>query len=382
LNLFSNFTYALNDPVHGDQIEQADRRLIVGARAFQRRRAKWRGHLMQNTIGVEVRNDDIGELALYHTQARVRLDTLTRAAVVESQGGIYAQNETEWKPWLRTLVGVRADVTRDRVDALDPVNSGTASASLGSPKGGVTVGPWRGTEFYVNAGTGFHSNDARGTTITRDPDGQPVDRVTPLVRAKGAEFGIRSVSVPHLQTTLTAWTLGLDSELVFSGDSGTTEPSRPSRRHGVEWTNYFRPLPWLVMDVDASWSRARFTVPDAVAQWVPEAVGTVLSGGVAVENLHRTDAAIRWRYFGPRALVEDDSVRSKATSLLNFEGGYRLNKSVRLNLEVFNLLNAPDSDIDYFYVSRLPGEPAGGIADIHTHPTIPRSARVSLHLGF
>jgi hypothetical protein len=246
----------------------------------------------------------------------------------------------------------------------------------------VTLGPWRGTEFYVNAGTGFHSNDARGTTITRDPDGQPVDRVTPLVRAKGAEFGIRSVSIPHLQTTLTAWTLGLDSELVFSGDSGTTEPSGPSRRRGVEWTNYFRPLPWFVMDFDASWSRARFAVPGSVGQWVPEAVGTVLSGGVAVENLHRTDAAIRWRYFGPRALVEDDSVRSKATSLLNFEGGYRLNKSVRLNLEVFNLLNAASSDIDYFYVSRLPGEPLSGIADIHSHPTIPRTARVSLHIGF
>jgi hypothetical protein len=83
-----------------------------------------------------------------------------------------------------------------------------------------------------------------------------------------------------------------------------------------------------------------------------------------------------------RALVEDDSVRSTATSLLNFEGGCRLNKSLRLNLEVFDLLNAPDSDVDYFYVSRLPGEPLSGIADLHTHPTIPRTARVSLHFGF
>ena len=108
----------------------------------------------------------------------------------------------------------------------------------------------------------------------------------------------------------------------------------------------------------------------------------MLSGGVAIENLHRADASIRWRYFGPRALIEDDSVRSKATSLLNFQGGYRLNRSLRLNLEVFNLLNAADSDIDYYYVSRLPGEPAAGIADVHTHPTIPRTARVSLHVGF
>src|SRR5215510_7353539 len=76
------------------------------------------------------------------------------------------------------------------------------------------------------------------------------------------------------------------------------------------------------------------------------------------------------------------AVRSKATSLVNLEGGYRLTKSLRLNLEVFNLFSAADSDIDYFYVSRLPGEPADGVADVHTHPTIPRTARVSLHVGF
>src|SRR5450759_1807875 len=235
------------------------------------------------------------------------------------------------------MAGLRADTSRFRVNALDPMNSGTATAGLVSPKGGVTLGPWKGTEFYVDAGTGFHSNDARGTTITRDADGNPADRVTPLVRAKGAEVGVRTVAIPHLQSTLTLWTLHLDSELVFSGDDGTTQPSRPSTRRGVEWANYYSPMKWLVFDGDVSWSRARFTEFDPVGQYVPEAVGTVVSAGATIDGYHRTFGSLRWRYFGPRTLIEDNSVQSKPTSLVNLQGGYQLAKNVKLAPDVFNL---------------------------------------------
>ena len=209
-----------------------------------------------------------------------------------------------------------------------------------------------------------------------------MDRVTPLVRARGAEVGVRTVALPHLQSTLTLWTLHLDSELVFSGDEGTTEPSRPSERHGVEWANYYRPLRWLVFDGDLSWSRARFTTFDPAGPYVPEAIGTVVSAGATVDTLHRVFGSVRWRYFGPRPLVEDDSVRSKATSLANVQAGCQLAPKVKLAVDVFNLLDAADSDIDYYYVSRLPGEPLGGIADIHTHPTLPRTARVGVIVSF
>jgi hypothetical protein len=382
LHLFSNLTYFLNDPVHGDQIEQADHRLVFGGKVSHRRISKWQGHSVQDTFGVQLRNDDITTLARYDTQARVRLRTESSSPVLETEVGVYAQNEIEWAPWFRTLVGVRADAVRFSVDALDLQNSGTAQSAIVSPKGGATFGPWRGTELYVNAGTGFHSNDARGTTLTRESDEQPVNPVTPLVRARGAEVGMRTVALPHLQTTVTAWTLALDSELVFEADVSTTVPNRPSRRTGVEWANYFRPRRWLIADVDVSWSRARFTTFDPVGPYVPEAVGTVVAAGITVDNLRRFDSSLRWRYFGPRALTEDNAVRSQSTSLLNADAGYRISKAVRVNVEVFNLLNAPDSDIDYFYTSRLPGEPLVGVADIHTHPTIPRTARLSLHVGF
>jgi outer membrane receptor protein involved in Fe transport len=382
LDLISNFTFYLDDPVHGDQIEQVDHRFVSGAKVSHKRLTRWGGHAVQNTFGVQLRNDDIPEVSLYHTEKRVRLETVSKADALITSGGVYAQNEIEWTPWLRTMAGLRADASRYRVDALDPANSGVASAGIVSPKGGVAVGPWKGTEVYANAGSGFHSNNALGTTITRDDNGQPVDRVTPLVRATGAEVGVRTVAVPHLQSTVSLWMLRLGSELVYNGDAGATEPGPASRRHGVEIANYYSPSKWLMFDLDVSLSQARFADFDPAGQYVPEAVGTVVSAGASVDGYHRMFGSLRWRYFGPRALVQDDSVRSAATSLVNLQAGYQLAKKLRVTADVFNLFNEAVSDIDYYFASRLTGEPLGGVEDIHFHPAVPRTLRVGLVVGF
>jgi outer membrane receptor protein involved in Fe transport len=383
LNLFSNFTLFLDDPVHGDQFHQADHRFVTGGRATYTRIDRWGAREVQNTVGLQLRNDDITTVGLYHTQARKLLDTVSQDSVLETSAGGFAQNEVSWTPWLRTLAGVRVDGYRFGVDAGDPENGGARRAGIVSPKGGVAIGPFKGTELYANAGLGFHSNDARGTTITRDPGtGEAVDPVTPLVRARGAEAGIRSVAVPHLQTSLTAWTLSLASELVFTGDAGTTEPSRPSHRYGIEFANYYAPRPWLILDGDVSWSRARFTESGPAGDYIPGSVATVISGGATLDRLHNVFGSVRLRYFGARALIEDNSVRSKATSLINLEGGYAFTRRLKLAVDVFNLLDARDSDIDYYYASRLIGEPAGGVNDVHLHPTLPRTARVNLIVGF
>ncbi len=383
LNLFSNFTYFLEDPENGDQFRQADRRFVSGARLSHRRLGRWAGRAVQNTVGLQLRNDNIFNVGLYHTRARKPLETIRQDSVLQSSAGGYAQNETQWTPRLRTLAGARVDWYRFDVDAGEPANSGTDHAALVSPKAGAMFGPWHGTELYVNAGLGFHSNDARGATITVDPArGEPTERVTPLARARGAEVGIRSVRIPGLQTSLTVWTLSLDSELIFVGDAGTTEAGRPSRRYGVEWANYYSPRPWLTLDFDLAISSARFADDDPAGDLVPGAVATVLSGGATVDSVRNIFGSVRWRHFGPRPLVEDNSVRSKATSLVNLEAGYKFSSNVRLAVDVFNLFDAENSDIDYFYRSRLRGEPAGGVDDIHFHPTLPRTARISLIVGF
>jgi hypothetical protein len=383
LDLFSNFTFFLDDPDNGDQFQQSDHRLVSGAKVSHRRLGRWAGRDLQTTVGVELRHDDIDRVGLYHTRARQRLDTVREDAVRQTSVAGFGAAEVEWSPWLRTMVGLRADGYRFDVDAGEPLNSGIERAGLVSPKGGVILGPWSGTELYANAGLGFHSNDARGATITIDPKtGEPADRVTPLARARGAEVGLRTVAIPRLQTSVALWTLSLDSELVFVGDAGTTEAGRPSRRYGVEWAAYYSPRPWLTFDGDAAVSRARFTDDDPAGPHIPGAVETVVSAGATVDSVGNLFGSVRWRFFGPRPLLEDDSVRSKATSLVNLQAGYRFSRSVRLAVDVFNLFDAAHSDIDYFYPSRLPGEPAGGIDDIHVHPTLPRTARLNLIVGF
>lgn len=218
--------------------------------------------------------------------------------------------------------------------------------------------------------------------MTRDADGNPVERVTPLVRARGAEIGIRTVAVPHLQSTVSWWTLRLGSELVYNGDVWATEPGPASQRHGVEIANYYSPTRWLMLDADISRSTARFMEANPGAQYVPEAVGTVVSAGVGVNGFRRTFAGLRWRYFGSRALVEDNSVRSRPTSVVNLQAGRQLSKSLRVTTDVFNLFDARHSDIEYYFASRLPGEPLQGVDDIHFHPVVPRTMRVSMIVGF
>ncbi len=402
VDLFSNFTYALDDPENGDQFEQTDSRFVTGGRATHRRLGVWGGRTVEQTFGTQLRNDAIGSVGLFHTRQRERLSTIREDRVRQTSGALFYANRYQWSPLVRTELGLRADLYHFRVDSDTAANSGTHTSGIVSPKAGVVIGPMKSTEFYANAGLGFHSNDARGTTITVDPqsgDHPPTlfelrrgpavalakadaSRVTPLVRARGAEIGLRTVAVPRTQLTVTLWTLALDSELRFVGDAGTTEASRPSRRTGIEATAYYRPRPWVTIDADIAASRARFTDGDPAGRYVPGSVQTVLSGGVAVDHARGLFASARLRYFGPRPLIEDDRVRSQSTSLVNLQGGYRLLHNARVVADVFNLFDRNVSDIDYFYTSRLPGEPAAGIEDIHLHPALPRSVRVSLQVGF
>ena len=382
LNLFSNFTYFLDDSENGDQFEQAERRIAAGGRLTYRRLGHFFERHTENAIGVQLRRDWLNPVGLYRTAGRQRLSTTREDEVGQTMASVFAQSEIEWTRTLRTTFGVRADLYQFAVTSDNTLNSGDGSDGLVSPKIGAIFGPWNGTELYANAGMGFHSNDARGATITVDPSTQErVDRVTPLVRAKGAEIGLRTVRIRGVQSTLALWYLGLDSELLFVGDAGTTEPGRPSRRVGLEWTNYARLASWLTVDGDLAFSRARFRDDDPAGTHIPGALDRVISAGLTIEPRQPLFGSLRVRHFGPRSLIEDASVRSRGTTIWNGEVGYRASSKARIVLEAFNIFNAEVADIDYFYSSRLPGEPEG-IEGIHTHPALPRSARIGLQLTF
>lgn len=174
--------------------------------------------------------------------------------------------------------------------------------------------------------------------------------------------------------------LDFDSELVFLGDAGTTEASRPSRRIGGELNVLYRPLPWLVLDLDAAVTRARFTNTDPVGDRIPGAATSVVSAGAQFDKLGPYFGAVQLRYFGRRPLIEDNSVTSKPTLLLSARAGYRLTETVEFRLDIFNLLGSTSHQIDYFYASRLPGEPLEGVNDVHFHPVEPTSVRASVSI--
>jgi TonB dependent receptor len=207
-----------------------------------------------------------------------------------------------------------------------------------------------------------------------------------LVQQRGGEVGIRTTAIPHLQSTFALWYLASDSELVFGGDTGDTEATPASQRYGIEFSNYYTPFRWLTLNADYAWSNARYSQFNPAGQYVPEAVEQVLDAGISVHDLYGFQADLRFRYFGPRALIEDNSVRSKATALLYAGVGYRFNATWSINVDIFNLLNSREEDIAYYYASRLKNEPpgpdGGGYNDLELHPSEPRSIRVTVTARF
>ena len=299
--------------------------------------------------------------------------------VSESLAGVYGQTSVEFSPVVRGVLGLRADQIRTSVDSLLlAANSGDARDTLVSPKLSLVFGPFANSELFVSAGSGFHSNDARGTTASVDPKtGDPVDKVAPLVRAKGFELGARSEAIAGLQSSLALWWLNSDSELVYVGDAGTTEASAGSRRRGVEFSNRWIPLPWFLLDADFAWTHARFTNGDRI----PNSIDRVASVAATLRELDGWSASLQLRYLGPGALIEDNSVRSFSSVLTNLRVTRKLGSKAELTLDVFNLFDRPLDDIQYFYESRLPGESAA-VADRHVHAAEPRSARLSLLVRF
>jgi hypothetical protein len=382
LDLFSNFTYD-TDTEHGDQFEQFDKRHIFGTDVGYEQSHSLAGKDGVFNAGVQVRRDDIAPVGLYKTQARERFAIVRQDDVVQTSYSAFVSEQITLTDWFRTEAGLRLDEFRFDVDSSLPVNSGRANDSIVSPKLTMVFGPWKRTELFANWGRGFHSNDARGSTITVDPtDGvTPAERVTPLVRAVGEEIGVRTAIIPKLQLAASLWTLKLDSELLFSGDGGTTEPSRASRRTGLELSAYYTPTESIIVDADVAWARPRFTDDDPAGDRIPNAVERVISMGVSYRNPTGWFGGARLRYLGPAALIEDNSVRSNATTLVNVDVGYHFTRNLSASLTLLNAFDEKVNDITYFYQSQLPGESAP-VGDVHFHPSEPREWRAAFIARF
>lgn len=382
LDLYSNFTYFDADPVRGDQFQQTDSRRTAGIDTEYSRALTVASVPGRFRLGFQHRNDAI-HVGLHQSEKRQRYASTRDDRIDQSLSSVYVALEQEWTDTLRAVASLRGDHYRFDVVDLLGINGGKGNDTLINPKLNIIYSPFGNFEAFISAGQGFHSNDARGATITIDPSsGETVDPVHPLAKARSYELGFRTAVIPKTQLAVTAFSMRLDSELIYVGDEGTTEAVDPSQREGVEVSFLYTPLNWLLIDGDVTWTHARLRgiAPD---NFIPNAVRNTASLGLIVDDIGASgwSGGIRLRYLGPAPLIEDNSARSASTFLANAQVSRQLTQNISLSVELLNVFDSKDRDITYFYESRLPGE-TDAVEDIHFHPAEPRSLRATLTARF
>lgn len=367
-NLLSNFTFYLADPIRGDQLEQAEDRWTYGGRIARRFDITDR---LAFTIGADAQTDRIDDLGLYQTQGGRRIGTTSLVDAIETSFAGHV--ETIWKPVARVSLigGARVDHFRFRTVARGGAGvTGAVNDTIATPKAGASIELARGVAIYANYGQGFHSNAIRGVTTATDP-------TQGLARATGYELGGRFERGPVILSLIHWWSRA-SSELVYSGDDGTVSPTGPSKRRGFELTAALRPVRWLAIDANLATNHARFVDAPGIDR-IPNALEAAGELGVAA-LFDRLNAALRVRYAGPRPLIEDNSVRGPATTVVNLRAA-RTFGSVEVSAEVLNLFDTSRADADYFYGSRLPGEPLEGVEGIQSRTVEPRMIRIGARVA-
>ncbi len=387
LNLYSSPS-GVQEPEH----EQEDRRHIFGGAVSH----SWAlGSSWPDTdaiVGLQLRQDRLPQVGLFDTVNRVRTDTVREDKLDETAIGLYGELRTQWVPWFRSTVGARFDEvsghTRSLGGALNMENGGSARASQVSPKLSLAFGPFAGTEFYINWGAGFHSNDLRGATSIENPrDGSQNNRLPLLSKARSEELGMRFTPLPDWNAALSLWRTNLDSELVFIGDEGATEPRGASRRYGIELSNDIAVNDWLHVDADVAISRARFAQATNGGTYVPNAIPLSSSIGVSADSKGQWFGGLRLRYIGSYPLEETGVQKSTAFLTANLKVGYRVSPKVQVSLDILNLLGSKANDIEYWGTSCTRREGAGcnggeGFEGRLLHPLEPRTIRVSMRASF
>ena len=373
-NLLSNFTFYLDDPVNGDELRQYDSRWTYGGRLEHTFKL---ADVLSLRIGGEGRVDDIGRVGLDRTIKGVKNYTVGAFNVLESSLGLYA--EAIWHPTDRLMAfgGLRGDFYRFRTRALGGDNSwsGTEKDDLIAPKLGVNYEIADGIALYANYGRGFHSNDARGVTSPDNP-------APGLIGGHFEEVGARFERGGAILTAVYWWS-SIASELIYVGDSGAVEPSDPGRRHGYELTGFYKPLNWLEFDAVWTGSHARYAGLPEGENYVPGALES--SGELGISAIFPDfNASARIRYLGPHPLIEDNSQRGEPTLLVNGRLAWtpRQLAGWSATAELLNVFNSKRDDIDYYYVTRLPGEPAEGIEGLNSRIVEPRQVRIGITKRF
>lgn len=367
-DLFTNFTFFLNDPVNGDGIQQSDRRVMYGGDTGWRQGFDLFGIPSVVTAGAQARIDN-AHVRLGTQVTRNPLSPTTDSDVLEASYAPFLKTEFQPTQWMRLSGGVRSEVftfdVRNRCPTCIDQPAGRTTSSIVLPKANLILGPWLRTEWFANYGEGYHSNDARSAVAPGS---------APLARAKTYEVGARSNPWgPYgLELIATLWAIDLQSELVFVGDDGTTEIHGPTRRRGVEVAARGQVIGPLYVNGSVTWAKAEFKNGDAI----PNAPQLTAYGAAILRYPEDLTTQLQATYLGVRPLTEDRSFKSPSWVDVDLSSRYKL--PIKLDhgrLEAFffiqNLLNTKWEQATFAFESRLRNE-AAGVTDIHFVPGNPR----------
>ena len=388
LSLFNDFTHFLIDPVNGDQEDQHENRATLGGAVGYTQPAQIFGVDNELLFGFQTRYDFVNvsrtpsKDAVPIPAADDPLGYSERDRVRLGSNALYVQSTTHWNDWFRTVLGLRDDYQYGSDVGTNP---GTASRNILEPKGSLIFKPSGITEFYVSAGRGFHSDDLRGVNQARisGAEGAPL-----IATQMGEEIGLRQELFDRkIALTLALFNLDAQSETEYDPDVGQDTAGPASRRYGYELNMTYQATRWLELYGTLSQDHSRFKTPfndgtGHVGYYMPNDPLATGSLAAYVKNAGPWSGSLALRYLGAYPLSSDNAVKGSGYHEWNSDVRYAFSGGWSTAVGIYNILNTRANAMEYWYVDRLPGEPAGGVADVHVHPLEPISFRVTLAKKF
>ena len=369
--LYSNFTFFLEDTLNGDQIRQKERRNLLGYTGSYRTETSVGNTHFATTVGAQYRQDITNGTELSHTKDRVvTLNRIQYGNINELNAGIYVDETVQLSSRFTVNAGVRADYFRNQYeDLLQPVvTKQRADAVIVSPKLNLYYTLNSGLQLYLNTGKGFHSNDTR---VVVPQGGKQI-----LPPAYGSDLGLIVKPFPKLLINAAAWYLWLQQEFVYVGDAGVVEPGGKTRRYGVDLSARYQLSRTLFADIDLNTAKPRAIGAEPGQNYLPLAPTFTSTGGLSLRDAGPWSGSLRYRYIADRPANEDNSIVAKGYFVNDLQANYN-RKHYTLGLSVQNLFNVRWKETQFATESRLKNE-AEPVEEIHFTPGTPFFARLSL----
>lgn len=371
-NLYSNFTFYLNDPANGDEIQQQEARNIFGYSSRLSQKYFFGNSTLYSTYGAGLRYDATKDSRLSNAIQRKFISDIKLGDIRETNAFAFMQQQFNAGKWLFDA-GIRVDYFNfSYLDKLNTVQQPSQQKAIVSPKLNVQYTINKQVQLFVKAGKGFHSNDAR---VVVENEGREI-----LPAAYGADLGVIMKPTENILINVAAWYLYLDQEFVYVGDAGVVEPSGKSRRQGIDITSRFQFTKNLFANVNFNFTKPRTIGEPKGADLIPLAPTFTSVGGLYYKAQTGLNGGISYRYIKDRPANEDNSIIAKGYFLLDASVNYTRPK-YEIGLAFENIFNIKWNEAQFATESRLLNEPAP-VTELHYTPGTPFFARLKLAVFF